>query len=134
MRLSRISCRSVSSARSCHSMSALVCGLDVHKESTYATIRDEEGKVVNQTKMNNERMILYLEGHKVRKVAMESSTAVAPLFRQLSSKRYEVVVFHPKNTPYFAVDKIKSDPVDSKALAELVRLDASLWLTFLPEK
>lgn len=30
--------------RSRHTMSALVCGLDVHKDSTYAAILDSEGK------------------------------------------------------------------------------------------
>ena len=33
--------------RSGHVMSALVCGLDVHKDSTYATILNPEGKIVN---------------------------------------------------------------------------------------
>ena len=41
--------------RSGHVMSALVCGLDVHKDSTYATILDHRGKIVNQMRMNNER-------------------------------------------------------------------------------
>jgi hypothetical protein len=36
-------------------MSAVVVGLDVHKDSTYATILNPEGKIVNQTRMNNER-------------------------------------------------------------------------------
>ena len=44
--------------RSCHVMSALVCGLDVHKDSTYATILSPEGKIVNQTRMENERILL----------------------------------------------------------------------------
>jgi hypothetical protein len=34
------------SARSVHVMSALVCGLDVHRDSTYVTILDCEGKIV----------------------------------------------------------------------------------------
>jgi hypothetical protein len=46
--------------RSGHVMSALVCGLDVHKDSTYATIMDPHGKIINQMKMNNERVLLYL--------------------------------------------------------------------------
>ena len=65
-------------------MSALVCGLDVHKDSTYATILNNEGKIVNQTRMSNERVLSYLALYKVKKVSMESSTAVAPLYRQLA--------------------------------------------------
>jgi hypothetical protein len=37
--------------RSRHTMSAVVCGLDVHKDSTYATILNSEGKIINQMRM-----------------------------------------------------------------------------------
>ena len=110
--------------RSRHVMSAFVCGLDVHKDSTYATILNHEGKIVNQTRMENERVLPYLSHFKVSKVGMESSNQIAPLFRQLTAKGYDVVVSHPKKTRYIAEAKIKSDRVDSKAIAELVRLDA----------
>jgi len=43
-----------------------------------------------------------------------------------------VVVSHPKKTRYIAEAKIKSDRVDSKAIAELVRLDA-LPLSYMPD-
>jgi transposase len=112
-------------------MSALVCGLDVHKDSTYATILNSEGKVVNQTRMNNERVLPYLASFKVSKVGMESSNQIAPLFRKLTSRGFNVMVSHPKKTRYIAEAKIKSDRVDSRAIAELVRLDA-LPLAYFP--
>jgi hypothetical protein len=56
--------------RSCHVMSALVCGLDVHKDSTYATILDSNGKIVNQTRMSNDRVLSYLSHFSVGKVAV----------------------------------------------------------------
>lgn len=84
--------------RSRHTMSALVCGLDVHKDSTYATILDSEGKIVDQTRMENEKVPSYLSHHGVCKVAMESSTAVAPLYRQLKKEGFDTVVSHPKKT------------------------------------
>ena len=46
--------------RSRHFMSALVCGLDVHKDSTYATILNHEGKVINQMRMDNEKVPVVL--------------------------------------------------------------------------
>jgi transposase len=118
--------------RSCHVMSALVCGLDVHKDSTYATILNDEGKVINRMRMSNEKVLSYLKHFKVSRVAMESSTAVAPLYRQLASKGFDVLVSHPKKTRYIAEAKIKSDRVDSKAIAELARLDA-LPLAYVPD-
>jgi transposase len=90
-----------------------------------------EGKIVNQARMENERVLPYLLHFKVSKVGMESSNQIAPLFRQLSSKGFDVVVSHPKKTRYIAEAKIKSDRVDSKAIAELVRLDA-LPLAYFP--
>ena len=72
--------------RSRHVMSALVCGLDVHKDSTYATILNLEKKIVSQTRMSNELVFPYLKHFNVCKIGMESSNQIAPLFRQLTSK------------------------------------------------
>jgi transposase len=114
-------------------MSAFVCGLDVHKDSTYATILDPSGKIVSQMRMNNERVLSYLSRFNVDRVAMESSNQVAALYRQLVKRGYCVSVSHPKKTRYIAEAKIKSDRVDSKAIAELVRLDA-LPLAYMPDE
>ena len=46
-------------------MSASVCGLDVHKDSTYATILNSEGKIINQTRMTNEKVLSYLSHFRV---------------------------------------------------------------------
>jgi transposase len=107
-------------------MSACVCGLDVHKESTYATILTPEGKIVNQMKMSNDKVLMYLSRFNVSKVAMESSNQVAALYRKLKNKGYQVIVSHPRKTRYIAEAKIKSDRVDSKVIAELTRLDGKL--------
>jgi transposase len=114
-------------------MSALVCGLDVHKDSTYATILDSSGKIVSQMRMNNERVLPYLSRFIIGKVAMESSNQVAALYRRLESEGYSVLLSHPKKTRYIAEAKIKSDRVDSRAIAELAKLDA-LPLAYMPEK
>jgi transposase len=113
-------------------MSALVCGLDVHKDSTYATILNDEGKIVDQTRMSNDRVLSYLVHYRVNRVAMGSSTAIAPLFRRLAGRGFEVMVSHPKKTRYIAEAKIRSDRVDSRAIAELARLDA-LPLAYVPD-
>jgi len=118
--------------RSRHTMSALVCGLDVHKDSTYATILNSEGKIVDQTRMENQKVASYLSQFKVEKVAMESSTAVTPLYRQLKKEGFNAVVSHPRKTKLIAEAKIKSDRVDSKAIAQLLRMDW-LPLSYVPD-
>jgi transposase len=84
-------------------------------------------------RMNNERVLSYLSRFDVGRVAMESSNQVASLYRKLEGKGYSVVLSHPKKTRYIAEAKIKSDRVDSKAIAELARLDA-LPLAYMPDK
>jgi transposase len=69
----------------------------------------------------------------VGKVAMEASTPVASLYRQLAGEGFDVVVSHPKKTRYIVEAKIKSDRVDSRVIAELTRLDA-LPLAYVPDK
>ncbi|MEM3666727.1 MAG: transposase [Candidatus Bathyarchaeia archaeon] len=54
-----------------------------------------------------------------------------PLYRALVGKGFVVEVCHPKKTRYIAEARIKSDKVDSRAIAELVRLDA-LPLSYMP--
>jgi transposase len=114
-------------------MSAFVCGLDVHKDSTYATILDADGKIVNQRRMGNDGVLPYLSNYRIDRIGMESSNQVVPLYRELARQGYTVSVSHPKKTRYIAEAKIKSDRVDSKAIAELVRLDA-LPLAYIPDE
>ena len=114
-------------------MSALVCGLDVHKDSTYATILDGNGKIVNQKRVGNDLVPSYLSSFKIDKIGMESSNQIVPLYRLLTKRGYAVSVSHPKKTRYIAEAKIKSDRVDSKAIAELLRLDA-LPPAYMPDE
>ncbi|MFB0558305.1 MAG: hypothetical protein ACETVY_04225 [Candidatus Bathyarchaeia archaeon] len=64
-------------------MSAIVCGLDVRRESTYATILGPEGEIIAQRKMPNEEVCYFLKPHGFERVAMEASTSIAPLYRRL---------------------------------------------------
>jgi len=114
-------------------MSACVCGLDVHKESTYATILDCDGKIVNQGRMVNDKVLQYLSKYRVERIGLEASNQIVPLFRELKRSGYNVFVSHPKKTRYIAEARIKSDRVDSKAIAELVRLDA-LPPAYMPDE
>ena len=81
-------------------MSAVVCGLDVHKETTYATILDREGQVLIQRKLQNEDIPAFLEMTHPNKLAMEASTYIIPLYRKLTEHGYDVTVSHPKKTRY----------------------------------
>ena len=54
-------------------MNAFYCGLDIHKESTYATVLDSRGQVVAQKRMKNEEIPEFFGPLNVDRVAMEAS-------------------------------------------------------------
>ena len=112
-------------------MSAVVSGLDVHKDYTYATILGPDGEKLAQRKMPNEEVPDFLKPYGVERVAMEATTSIAPLYRRLKQEGYDVLVSHPKKTRIIAEARIKTDKVDSMALAELLRLN-SLPLSYMP--
>ena len=80
-------------------MSAVVCGLDVHKETTYATVLNRDGQVLVQRKMQNEDIPAFLDMTRPEKLAMEASTYIIPLYRKLTENGYDVTVSHPRKTP-----------------------------------
>jgi len=104
-------------------MSAHVCGLDVHKKYTYATILGPDGEILAQKKMGNEEVPGFLEPYPVEHVAMEATTSIAPLYRRLERKGYDIHVAHPKKTRTIAEARIKTDRTSSRALAELLRVN-----------
>jgi len=111
-------------------MSAYVCGLDVHKRYTYATILGPDGEVQAQKKMNNEEVPRFLKPHPVEHVAMVATTSIAPLHRMLTNEGYQVHVAHPKETRTIAKTRIKTGKTSSRALAELLRVNGlpeSYW-------
>jgi len=125
--------KNLSARRSGQTMSAVVCGLDVHKETSYATVLDRDGQVLVQRKMMNEDIPAFLEMTHPDKLAMEASTYIIPLYRKLTESGYDVTVSHPRKTRLIAEARIKSDRVDSRALAELLRLD-SLPTSYIPPR
>ena len=114
-------------------MSAYVCGLDVHKKYTYATILGPNGEVLAQKKMDNEEVPGFLKPHQVKHVAMEATTSIAPIYRKLVEEGYDVYVSHPKETRRIAKARIKTDKTSSRALADLLRL-GSLPLSYMPPR
>ena len=81
-------------------MNTLYCGLDVHKETTYATIINIYGEVQTQKRMKNEEIPEFLEPYQVEKVAMEASTYIMPLHRKPSDQGYHVTISHPRKTKH----------------------------------
>lgn len=69
----------------------------------------------------------------VERVAMETSTSIASLYRRLVEKGYDITFSHLRKTRYIVEVRIKSDRVDSRDLAELLRLN-SLPKSYMPPR
>ena len=105
--------------RSGHGMSAFVCGLGVHRDSTYATIMNYDGEVVSQKRIVNERVLSYLSDYQIDRIGLEASNQVAPLYRQPTRSGYIVSVSHHKKTKYIAEAKMKNTYASSCQTKEL---------------
>jgi len=99
-------------------MSSLVCGLDVHKDSIYATVMNYGGEIIDKRKLTNDEIANFLSRYPIDRVAMESSTSIVPVYRALQGKGYEILVSHPKKTRLVAESRIKTDRVDSWAVTK----------------
>ena len=68
-----------------------------------------------------------------RSGAMEASPSITTIYRKLVREGYDVLVSHPTKTRLIAESRIKTDRVDARALAELLRLDA-LPASYMPDE
>jgi transposase len=114
---------------------ATYVGLDVHLRTCHATLMDEQGKILRQEKFLNERLELerVLKGIDDAKVAMEACYCWQPVYEFLEEKGFEVKLAHPMKTRIIAEAKIKTDAIDSEALAHLLRANL-LPTSYVPPK
>jgi len=105
-------------------------GLDVHKKNSYYMMVDESGREVKKGRFPTAGD--YLDEFasdlpEESKVAIEASTSGIFVYEYLDEKGIEVHLAHPALVKPFAKKHVKTDKVDSKVLAQLLRMD------YLPE-
>ena len=98
-------------------------GLDVHKRVCYGTVMDGEGLVVKRGRFSNdpEGLEEFMEGVEEALVAMEAGYCWQPLYYGLEEAGYDVRLAHPQKVKAIAQAKVKTDKIDSKTLAHLLR-------------
>lgn len=102
-------------------------GLDVHKSLVVATALDPMGNRIDQRRLGPTdgeltRYLTALPGEK--KVALEACTVWEHYYDAAVAAEASVVLSHPYKTRLIAEASLKSDKVDSEALANLLRLNA----------
>ena len=110
-------------------------GLDVHKQFIVATTLTAAGQVAREERLPTTRTALEAFAQRLSPddaLALESTTNAWPVYHLLAASGGRVVVSNPLQTKAIASAKIKTDKVDSRVLAELLRADY-LPLVWVPD-
>lgn len=106
-------------------------GMDIHKKHSSVAVTDEEGCLVETRKVNHlyrEELTRYFgQFPSGTQVAMEATCGWSWLSELLQGLSLEVKLAHPSKVRIIAESQIKTDKVDAKVLAHLLRTN------FLPE-
>ena len=102
----------------------MYAALDLHEKSIQCVLKDDTGKVTRESKVpkDEERILEFLEGTHAR-VVMESGYNHQHIRDVLKEKGYDVKVAHPLMVKAIAYAKVKTDKVDARTLADLLRAD-----------
>jgi transposase len=100
------------------------CGIDLHAEYSQICILDEDGEVMETSRVRTSQKGLERFFCRDRmRVAMEAGGTSPWASRLLESLGHEVVVCSPRRVRLIAESTLKNDKVDAEVLARLVRLD-----------
>lgn len=102
----------------------MYAALDLHEKSIQCVLKDDDGRVVKESKMgkDEDRILGFLDGTRA-KVVMESGYNHQHIYDVLKERGYDVTVAHPLMVKAIAYARVKSDKVDARMLADLLRAD-----------
>lgn len=100
-------------------------GIDAHKNFSQVCLMTEKGDLVDEQRLINftkeaEKFYERISKYRVN-AAIEATGVVMPLVKELEKHGIKVNIAHPAKTKLIAEAKIKTDKVDAKALANLLR-------------
>jgi len=109
----------------------LYAGLDIHKSFSQAILMTETGKIIKKQKIetSEEGMKEFFSRFDKVKVVIESTT----IYECLENLGHEVKLSHPLKTKAIAYARIKTDKIDAKTLADLLRSNL-LPESYIPPK
>ncbi len=102
----------------------LYVGVDAHKKTTHVTVMDEAGLVVRRKQIpSSPAGVREAIGdlHEPMKAVLEASYSWGPMYDWLAEFAEDVVLAHPAKVRAIADARIKTDTIDSRMLAHLLR-------------
>lgn len=105
---------------------SMFVGMDVHKNYIQIAVLNENGKVLNSSRVENDigkisEFFDCLDHRKRTKIVIESSGMWYNIYEYLSNRHLDVRLSNPVNTRAIASAKIKTDKLDAVKLADLLR-------------
>ena len=99
-------------------------GLDVHKDFCQAAFLDDEGKLVREERFENtdSGLLELAQATREQQVVMEASSSSEHVYDALNES-CTVKVAHPSKVKAIASARIKTDKIDARMLAQLLRAD-----------
>lgn len=99
--------------------------MDIHKQFTFAVVKDEKGNELAKEKFENSRenfsKFLEIYYPEDTKIVMESTCVWEYIYEILEEMKYDVKLANPSRTKAIAYARIKTDAVDASTLADLLR-------------
>jgi transposase len=101
-------------------------GIDLHRRRSHVAVIDEEGTEVISRRIENDpatflQLLAELEGE--TEIALEATYGWEWLADLLQEAGYELHLAHPLRTKAIAAARVKTDSVDARTLAQLLRAD-----------
>ena len=100
-------------------------GIDLHRKRSHIAVIDEEGEQLLSRRIINDpqTFLALLEGVGECRVALEATYGWEWLADVLQDAGYELHLAHPMRTKAIASARVKTDAVDARTLAHLLRAD-----------
>ncbi len=102
----------------------LYAGMDIHKNFSQCVLMTEKGEILKEEKVTNEseNITTFFDGSDEQiSIAMEATTNYRYFYDILVERGYKVHLAHPLKTRYIAEERVKTDKIDARALADLLR-------------